>query len=150
MKRLLAAALLCCSLAACATDGRLGSAERLELYRAHAGPPQNDMQLFGSLNGWNELGDRALAVWTRPSEAYLLELTGPCQNLPYAQAIGLTSRAGRVSARFDKVLVQGGGPGAGFPCHIASIRRLDVKALRASEQELRQAQVQEREETPDR
>ncbi len=148
MKRLLAAVLLCCSLAACATAGRLGSAERLELYRAHAGPPQNDMQFSGSLNGWNELGDSALAVWTRPSEAYLLELSGPCQELPYAPAIGLTSRAGRVSARFDKVLVLGRGPGPGFPCHIASIRRLDIKALRASEQELPQAQVQERDEAP--
>jgi hypothetical protein len=35
------------------------------------------MQFFGSLNGWTELGDSALAVWTRPSEAYLLELRGP-------------------------------------------------------------------------
>ena len=33
-----------------------------------------------------------------------------------------------------------------MPCFIDSIRKLDVKALRASEQELRQAQVQEREE----
>lgn len=147
MSRLSAAALLCCLLAACAT-GRLGSAERLELYRAHAGPPQNDMQFSGSLNGWNELGDSALAVWTRPSEAYLLELSGPCQELPYAQAIGLTSRAGRVSARFDKVLVLGNGPGPRFPCSIASIRKLDIKAVRASEQELRQAQVQERGDEP--
>jgi len=39
-------------------------------------------------------------------------------------------------------------PGAPrLPCFINSIRKLDVKALRASEQELRQAQVQEREES---
>jgi len=144
MKRLIVAVAMCLTLVACATGGRLGSAERLELYRAHAGPPQQDMQFFGSLNGWNELGDSALAVWTRPSEAYLLELSGPCQDLPYAQAIGLSSQSGRVSARFDKVLVRGTGPGPQMPCHIASIRKLDVKALRASEQELRQAQAEER------
>ena len=64
---------------ACATTGRLSSAEKLDLYRAHAGAPQSDMQFFGTLNGWTELGDSALAVWTRPSEAYLLELRGPCR-----------------------------------------------------------------------
>jgi len=131
-------------LAGCAS-GRLTSAERLDLYRAHAGPPQNSMQYFGSLNGWTELGDSALAVWTRPSEAYLLELRGPCYGLSYAIAIGLTSQMGQVSSRFDKVLVRDPNSGPSVPCFIGSIRKLDVKALRASEKELRQAQVQERE-----
>ena len=84
---------LCLALVACATTGRLSSAEKLDLYRAHAGAPQSDMQFFGTLNGWTELGDSALAVWTRPSEAYLLELRGPCQDLPYATAIGQIGRA---------------------------------------------------------
>ncbi|HDS1138816.1 TPA: hypothetical protein QDZ75_002867 [Stenotrophomonas maltophilia] len=137
---------LCLALAACATTGRLSSTEKLDLYRAHAGAPQNDMQFFGSLNGWTELGDSALAVWTRPSEAYLLELSGPCPDLSYATAIGLTSSMGRVSSRFDKVLVRDPTGGPRMPCFINSIRKLDVKALRTSEQELRQAQVQEREE----
>ena len=70
---------LCLAPVACATTGRLSSAEKLDLYRAHAGAPQSDMQFFGTLNGWTELGDSALAVWTRPSEAYLLELRGPCR-----------------------------------------------------------------------
>lgn len=138
---------LCLALAGCATTGRLGSAEKLDLYRAHAGAAQNDMQFFGSLNGWTELGDSALVVWTRPSEAYLLELNGPCQDLPYATAIGLTSRMNRVSARFDKVLVRDPTAGPRVPCFIKTIRRLDVKSLRADEKEMRQAQVQEREES---
>ncbi|KAB7631978.1 DUF6491 family protein [Stenotrophomonas rhizophila] len=147
MKLTLAIAALCLGLAACASTGRLSTAQKLDLYRAHAGPPQQDMPLYGSLSGWTALGDSALAVWTRPSEGYLLDLTGPCQGLDYASAIGLTSRIGRVSSRFDKVLVRD--PTAGpvnLPCFISSIRKLDTKALRASEQELRQAQVQEREE----
>jgi len=141
---LLAAVLL---LAGCAT-GRLTSAERLDLYRAHAGPPQPAMQYFGSLNGWTELGDSALAVWTRPSEAYLIELRGPCYGLSYATAIGLTSRTGQVSSRFDRVLIRDPNQGPSVPCFIGSIRKLDVKALRASEKELREAQVQERDVTP--
>lgn len=149
MKRLIACLALTALgmlLAGCAT-GRMTSAERLDLYRAHAGPPQNAMRYFGSLNGWTELGDSALAVWTRPSEAYLLELRGPCYGLSYATAIGLTSRTGQVSARFDKVLIRDPNQGPSVPCFIGSIRQLDVKALRASEKELRQAQVQEREGT---
>lgn len=146
MKTLLATAALCLTLVACATTGRLTSDQRLALYRAHAGPPQPSLQYFGSLNGWTELGDSALAVWTRPGEAYLLELRGPCQGLDYAPAIGLTSQMGQVSARFDKVLVRDPTPGPATPCFIGSIRKLDVKAVRASEKELRQAQVEEREE----
>ncbi|MEG0194618.1 MAG: DUF6491 family protein [Stenotrophomonas sp.] len=147
MKTPLLIAGLCLALAGCATTGRLGSAEKLDLYRAHAGSPQKDMQFFGSLNGWTELGDSALAVWTKPSEAYLLELSGPCPDLSYAPAIGLTSHMGRVSAPFDKVLVRDPTGGPRMPCFIKTIRKLDVKSLRAEEKEMRQAQVQEREES---
>jgi len=146
MKTPLLIAGLCLALAGCATTG-LTSADRLELYRAHAGPPQKDMQFFGTLNGWTELGDSALAVWTRPSEAYLLELAGPCTDLSSAPAIGLTSRMGRVTAPFDKVLVRDPTGGPRVPCFIKTIRKLDVKSLRAEEKEMRQAQVQEREES---
>ncbi|KAG0735845.1 hypothetical protein G6F24_018574 [Rhizopus arrhizus] len=90
---------LCLALAACATTGRLSSAEKLDLYRAHAGAQQNDMQFFGSLNGWTELGDSALAVWTRPSEAYLLELNGPCQDLTCWCATPRAAHACRASSR---------------------------------------------------
>lgn len=145
MKKLIAVVALGLLLAGCAT-GRLSSAERLELYRAHAGPPEPSMRYFGSLNGWTELGDSALAVWTRPSEAYLIELRGPCYGLSHATAIALTSQMGQVSSRFDRVLVHDPNSGPPVPCFIGSIRKLDVKALRASEREMRQAQVQEREE----
>ncbi|HGK7305300.1 TPA: hypothetical protein ACJ509_003201, partial [Stenotrophomonas maltophilia] len=145
MKPLLAAAGLCLLLSACATTGRLDDTQKLALYSAHAGPAQKDMQFLGTLNGWTELGDSALAVWTKPSEAYLLELTGPCPDLSYALAIGLTSHMGRVSAPFDKVIVRDPTGGPRLPCFIKTIRKLDVKSLRAQEKDMRQAQVQERE-----
>ena len=137
----LAAAL---ALSGCASDSGLGTAERLALYQAHAGEPVNSFRYFGSLNGWTPLGDSALAVWTRPSEAWLLSLHGPCQDLEFTPAIGLTSRMNQVHARFDKVIAHSGNP-MRLPCHIREIRPLDVKALRASEKELREAKVQERE-----
>ena len=144
MRPVLIASLLCASLLAGCATGRLSTGERLALYRAHAGAPQQDMRFTGRLNGWTELGETALAVWTRPGEAYLLELAGACPQLPYTPAIGLTSQGGRVSARFDQVRVRDAGPGIQMPCRIGSIRPLDVKALRVSEQALRQADAQER------
>ncbi len=145
VKRLAIILVTTAALVACATTGKLSGSERLELYRAHAGEPVRDFQYFGSLNGWTELGDSALAVWTRPGEAWLLDLGGPCMDLAYAPAISVSNMMGRVSARFDRVTVLGGAPGPRIPCRIESIRPLDVKALRASEQELREAKLQERE-----
>ena len=130
-------------LSACASTG-LSDADRLALHRDNAGAEVNSFSFFGRLNGWTPLGDSALAVWTRPGEAWLLELFGPCPDLEYTQAIGLTSSASRVYARFDKVLVRGP-MSDGIPCNIQTIRSLDVKALRESEKQLRDAQIEARE-----
>ncbi|MGE8281640.1 MAG: DUF6491 family protein [Stenotrophomonas sp.] len=144
MKKLLVAATLAATLVGCATAGKLSSDERLQLYRSHAGAPVNSFKYFGSLNGWTELGDSALAVWTKPSEAWLLSLSGPCMDLSYAPAISVTNMMGQVSARFDRVIVLGGGPVGHVPCRIETIQPLDVKALKASEKELREAKIAER------
>lgn len=144
MKRLIAAAVLACSLVACASTGKLSSAERLEMYRAHAGAEVKSFQYFGSLNGWTELGNNALAVWTKPNQAWLLSLSGPCPDLSFAPAISVTNMMGQVSARFDNVIVHGAGPGPQMPCRIQTIQPLDVKALRASEKQMREAKIEER------
>ena len=144
MKKMLVAMMLAAVLGGCATTGKLTSAERLDLYRAHAGEPVKSFRYFGSLNGWTELGDSALAVWTKPNEAWLLNLSGPCMDLSFAPAISITNMMGQVSARFDRVIVHGGGPMAHVPCRIDSIQPLDVKTLRASEKQLREAKISER------
>lgn len=148
MKRLIAIIALAAAMAGCATTG-LSSADRLELYRAHAGPPVKEFNYFQSLNGWTPLGDRALAVWTRPSQAYLLELTGPCQDLEFAPAISISNLMGHVSARFDRVTVHGGGSTMRFTCRIREIRPLDVKALRLAENQLRHIEAIKREDSAD-
>lgn len=150
MKPLLPFALLAAAaLSGCATDGKQTDAEKLAFYRDHAGEPVKDFQYFGRLNGWTPLGDGALAVWTRPSEGYLLELAGPCQDLDYAMSISVTQFGNRVSARFDDVVPLGVGTSSiKIPCRIETIRPLDVKALRASEKEMREAALEERKSTP--
>ena len=50
------------ALTACATGARLGDAEKLALYRSHAGAPVDNFSYFGRINGWTPLGDSALEL----------------------------------------------------------------------------------------
>ena len=145
----LVAALLAVALAACSSYPKLSDAERLAMYREHAGQPVRDFSYSGSLNGWTPLGDQALAVWTRPNQGYLLELMGPCYDLHFAPAISISNMMGRVSARFDSVRVIERAPNSmRIACRIDTIRPLDVKALKQAEKDLREAQIVEREAQP--
>ncbi len=130
---MLAAAL---ALGACASTASLRDADKLALYSAHAGAPVSSFRFFGGINSWTSLGDSALVVWTRPSEAYLLDLSGPCIGLEFTPEIGLTDQGSRVHARFDKVLVRNRGA-INIPCRIDTIRPLDVRAIRAGERDAR-------------
>ena len=123
---------------ACATGPSRSDAENHALYAAHAGAPVNQFRYFGSLNSWQDLGDDALVVWTRPSEAWLLELSGPCPDLEYAHSISVSHTFNTVSARLDSVTVHGAGM-MQIPCRIERIRPIDVTALRAAEREAREA-----------
>lgn len=136
---LFAAALAAALLAGCASSGpKLDDAQRLALYRQHAGAPVDRFQYFGSIDGWTPLGDSALALWTRPNQAYLLELQGRCQDLDFAQAISVTNQMGSVHRRFDKVIVLGQ-QSIKIPCFIDRILPLDVKALKQAQKEMRSA-----------
>lgn len=144
MKILLFAISLLFAFAACASDPKMREADRLELYRANAGASIDNFQYFGRLDGWTPLGESAVAIWTRPSEAYLLELDGTCPELDFAQAITVTNQFGRVFRRFDKVIVVGRGADQ-IPCWIKDIRPVNVKALKQAEQDKRAADTAARE-----
>jgi hypothetical protein len=130
----LAAALM---LSGCATDARLRDADRLALYRQHAGEPVASFRYFTSISGWTPLGDSALAVWTRPNEAYLLTLSGSCTDLQFAMGISLTHQFRTVYARFDRV-VPLGTTSMTIPCPIREIRPLDVAAIKEAQREMRE------------
>ncbi len=124
------------ALGACATDAGLRDEQKLALYRTHAGPSVPSFQYFGSINGWTPLGDTAIALWTRPREAWLLDFHGPCQDVAYSPVITVTNHMGRVSARFDKVIARNRGS-IEIPCTIRQIRPLDVTAIREAEKTAR-------------
>ena len=128
-------ALLATALCACATTG-MSDSDKLALYRSHAGAPVNSFHYFGQINGWTSLGDSAIAVWTRPNQAWLLDLAGRCPDIEYTPVIGVTSQFNRVSAKFDKVIARNRGS-MEIPCQISEIRPLDVKAIRGAEKTAR-------------
>lgn len=125
------------ALGACATDAGLRESRKLAIHEAHAGAPVDSFQYFGRINGWTPLGDSAIAVWTRPNQAWLLDLYGPCTDITYSPLISVTSQMGRVSARFDKVVAHNRGA-IEIPCNIRQIRPLDVKAIRQAEKAARE------------
>lgn len=131
-------------LAACATDRVARDAERRALYEANAGAPVQSASYRGSLISWTPLGDSAIALWTRPSQAYLVRFVGSCPDIEFASAIRVTNQGGRVYARFDEVVPLDRSNPRPMPCRIAELRPLDVKAIRAGERGAREAQAGER------
>ena len=136
MKSILSCLALVLVLAGCSSMPSMRDSERLALYKAHAGAPVSSFRYFGRLDSWESLGDDALAVWTRPRQAWLLELSGTCNDLEFSPVIALTNQFGEVHAGYDKVLVRSHSP-INMPCWIHTIRPLDVNSIREAERAAR-------------
>lgn len=122
-------------IAGCSTFGHRESDQvTLQRYLDYAQPPVKSFSYLGRLDGWRALGRNHLAVWTSPGKAYLLTVAGPCQDLPFANRVGLTSTGSTVSTGFDAVTLR-----RGERCMITEIRPVDYKQLKADERETRQA-----------
>ncbi|HUL18763.1 MAG TPA: DUF6491 family protein [Steroidobacteraceae bacterium] len=121
----LALAGLAALVAACSGSPRLSAAQQRERYTAYAQAPVNSFTWLGHFYSWQTLGDNQLVVFTTPSDAYLLTVQTPCNQLPFAQTVGLSSTAGTVHARLDSVTVQG------WRCPITEIRPIDYARMRA-------------------
>jgi hypothetical protein len=121
--------LMAALLAACAQQpARESSARHAHQAIDYGKYVQGDVPWFNftSLYSWdsNRLG--YVVVWTSPSQAYRLQLVGPCMGLQTAGGmIGLTSHDGLVSSNRDAVIARGD------HCGIMRIQRLDAKAIRA-------------------
>jgi hypothetical protein len=123
--------------AACSTQPRMTTAERLDFYRSHSGEPVRSFSTQGRLWGWRPIGDGALTVWTRRDQGYLLELVNRCPEMAFTSSIGLSSRIGRVSAGFDSVLIpRGGAAGRPVSCRINTIRPVNTRVVKESKRDL--------------
>lgn len=139
-------ALLCAvwtaTLAGCASDPQQvqRDEQRVAAYAAAAGPPVRTFRFFGPLYSWEPLGNQQLVVYTRPNQAWLLDVAG-CPGLPFTNAIGLTSNMQEVTVMLDKVLTGR----HDYPCTITRARALDVAHLKAARKARRKIDARARE-----
>lgn len=135
MKALILPMLAVLGLAACATN-RISDTDRLAMYKAHSGAPVKQIRYTNAM-GWDRIDDQHVLLNMRPSETWLLKVSGPCLDWGSASPVlRLSSSGPYVMAKFDRILTEG----SPVSCRIEEIRPVDVKAVRAAE-EARRAQV---------
>lgn len=96
-----------------------------ERYEAYAGAPVDRFTWLGRFDSWQPIGTNELVIWTTPFQAYLIKVAPPCNELQFANRVGLTSTASTVSARLDFVKV------GHWRCPIQEIRPVDYQRMRA-------------------
>jgi hypothetical protein len=133
MKAIFASALAALCLSACAGNP-ISDTDRLALYLGHAGAPVKQVRYVDPI-GWDRVDDQHVVLEMRPNESWLLALAGPCLNWGSGSPFLKVSTAnGLTLTPFDKVIV----PGSQISCQIREIRPLDIKAVRAGENALRE------------
>jgi hypothetical protein len=98
--------------------------EQLERYLQYAGPPLDRITYLGRYDGWQALGRYQLVLWTNINDAYLITVRPPCEDLQFADHIGVTKTASTIDARFDSVIVRH------WKCQIAEIRPIDYRRMK--------------------
>lgn len=84
----------------------------------------NHFWTFGGMDSWRPIGRDSLIIWATPFRPYLIKLARPSFDMPFEQAIGVTSMGGSVYAKFDSVIVDG----VRYP--IRAIYEIDPKTAR--------------------
>ena len=135
MKALVLPMLAVLGLVACATN-RISDADRLAIYDAHSGAPVKQIRYYDAM-GWDRIDDQHVLLNMRPSETWLLKVSGPCLDWAGGSPVlRLSSTGPYVMAKFDRILTDG----SPVSCRIEEIRPVDVKAVRAAE-DARRAQL---------
>ncbi len=79
---------------------------------------------YGRLHSWRAVSRDELIIWAMPSKPYLVRIWRPATGLRFAERIGVSSTAGRIT-KFDSVFVNG------YRAPIKSIEALDKEVARA-------------------
>jgi hypothetical protein len=75
--------------------------------QAPVGQAVDSFPILSRLHDWQVIDDKTVIIWATPWQPYLVQLKYPSHDLPYVQAIGVTSLGDRVYARFDSLRVAG-------------------------------------------
>ena len=80
------------------------SSERVDLarYQKYAGAPVDSVRYF-QINGFQYLAPDKVAIWFGVNKLYLLTVQTPCNNLAFANGIGLTAKNNMLYRDFDFV-----------------------------------------------
>jgi hypothetical protein len=97
-------ALLLAGAAAVPAVAQQTSSERADLarYQKYAGAPVDHVRYF-QINGFQYLAPDKVAIWFGVNKLYLLTVEMPCNNLAFANGIGLTARNNMLYKNFDAV-----------------------------------------------
>lgn len=83
------------------------------------------------ISGWTPVSRNQLVVWVGVNDAFLLKVWDGCEDLMFANVVGVTQQNMSVT-RFDKVRV------GRDRCPIDEIRPIDVRHLKADRASMRQ------------
>jgi len=97
---------------------------QLERYLRYAKDPVDHITYLGHYDNWQSVSRYQIVLWTNINDAYLITVRPPCEDLQFAQRIGITQTANTISARFDSVLVRH------WRCQISEIRPIDYLQLK--------------------
>ena len=132
MHRFILSALSALAMAGCASAPREPDTATLLRYEAFAGKPMSSIAYSSTTaasSGFSVVDDEHVLLTTRPNEAYLIMVSGPCLSYERGSpSLMVTSNMGRIQSGFDRIgsLVQ-----PGLTCIIQEIRPVDVRAMRA-------------------
>ena len=101
--------------------------EQLDRYLRYAGEPVDHITYLGHYDNWQSVSRYQLVLWTNINDAYLITVRPPCEDLQFAQRIGITQTASTISSRFDSVLVKH------WRCQISEIRPIDYLRMKQDE-----------------
>jgi hypothetical protein len=111
-------------LAGCETGlSRRPGETSLGRYQPYVGAPIQDFTAF-SFDGWELVSPTQVIVWTQINRAYLITVWDSCQNLNFAQRIGIQA-TGALVTRLDSIRV------GRERCPIQEIRPVDMARFRA-------------------
>jgi hypothetical protein len=98
--------------------------EQLDRYLRYAGPPVDHITYLGHYDNWQSVSRYQIVLWTNINDAYLITVRPPCEDLQFAQRIGITQTANTISSRFDAVLVNH------WRCQVSEIRPIDYLRMK--------------------
>jgi Family of unknown function (DUF6491) len=98
--------------------------EQLDRYLRYAGDPVDHITFLGHYDNWQSVSRYQIVLWTNINDAYLITVRPPCEDLQFAQRIGITQTGSTISSRFDAVLVKH------WRCQISEIRPIDYLRMK--------------------